>query len=81
MVLSMLQPAARLRSRQCWSNSIPPDAGKARATVSAVPSRRAFPASGGIEFDQHWRDLKRAAGCNMDNTMIADKFRAWCAGK
>src|SRR5690606_824057 len=42
MVLSMLQPAARLRSRQCWSNSIPPDAGKARATVSAVPSRRAF---------------------------------------
>ena len=27
------------------------------------------------------RDLKRAEGCNMDNTMIADKFRAWCAGR
>lgn len=42
---------------------------------------RVFPASGGIEFDEHWKSLKRAAGCNMDNTMIADKFRAWCAGK
>ncbi|WP_220154726.1 hypothetical protein, partial [Paracoccus pantotrophus] len=64
----MLQPAARLRSRQCWSNSIPPDAGKARRDGTAETVARAFPASGGIEFDQHWRDLKRAAGCNMDNT-------------
>lgn len=28
-----------------------------------------------------WVSLKRAAGCNMDNTMIAEKFRAWCASK
>ena len=54
---------------------------KARRNGSAETVARSFPASGGIEFDQHWRDLKRAAGCNMDNTMIADKFRAWCAGK
>ncbi|WP_258553502.1 replication initiation protein, partial [Paracoccus pantotrophus] len=54
---------------------------KARRDGTAETVARAFPASGGIEFDQHWRDLKRAAGCNMDNTMIADKFRAWCAGK
>ena len=54
---------------------------KARRNGSAETVERSFPASGSIEFDQHWRDLKRAAGCNMDNTMIADKFRAWCAGK
>jgi len=54
---------------------------KARRNGSAETVARSFPVSGGIEFDQHWRDLKRAAGCNMDNTMIADKFRAWCAGK
>ena len=54
---------------------------KARRNGSAEMVARAFPVSGGIEFDQHWRDLKQAAGCNMDNTMIADKFRAWCAGK
>ena len=41
----------------------------------------AFPASGGIYNDDHWIAVKRAAGCNMDNGMIADKFRAWCAGK
>jgi hypothetical protein len=29
----------------------------------------------------YWKALKRAAGCNMDNAMIATKFRAWCAGK
>lgn len=54
---------------------------KARRNGSAETVARSFPASGGIEFDQHWRDLKRAAGCNMDNTMIAGKFRTWCAGK
>src|SRR5690606_21823824 len=42
MVLSMLQPAACLRSRQCVSNSMLPDAGKDRATGSADPLRRAF---------------------------------------
>ena len=54
---------------------------KARRNGSAETVARSFPASGSIEFDTHWRDLKRAAGCNMDNTMIAEKFRAWCAGK
>ena len=54
---------------------------KVRRNGSAEMAARSFPSSGSIEFDQHWRDLKRAAGCNMDNTMIADKFRAWCAGR
>lgn len=54
---------------------------KARREGSVEKVAVTFPASGGIEFDKHWVSLKRAAGCNMDNTMIAEKFRAWCAGK
>lgn len=57
---------------------------KARRTgtaeaVTAGPV--AFPASGGIGFDEHWLKLKRAAGCNMDNGQIADQFRAFCRTK
>lgn len=40
-----------------------------------------FPASGGITFDAKWRKIKTDAGCNMDNTMIAEKFRSFCADK
>lgn len=54
---------------------------KARRDGTAEKVAVAFPASGSIEFDEHWKGLKRAAGCNMDNTMIADKFRAWCGEK
>ena len=53
----------------------------ARRSGGAEAAARSFPASGSIEFSENWKTLKRAAGCNMDNTMIADKFRAWCAGK
>jgi hypothetical protein len=53
----------------------------ARRDGTAEAPVLAFPASGSIEFDEHWKALKRSAGCNMDNTMIAEKFRAWCAGK
>jgi hypothetical protein len=42
---------------------------------------RVFPASGSIVYDTHWMGLKQAAGCNMDNGLIADKFRAWCKDK
>lgn len=54
---------------------------KARRDGTAEALVRAFPDTGSIEFDAHWRELKRAAGCNMDNGMIAHKFRSWCAGK
>ena len=54
---------------------------KARQNGTAETPVRTFPSSGGIEFDEHWKTLKRAAGCNMDNTMVAVKFRAWCASK
>ena len=54
---------------------------KARRDGSAEAPVRSFPVTGGIVYDDHWKALKRAAGCDMDNTMVAEKFRAWCAGK
>ena len=42
-------------------------------TVEAVAS--AFPETGGIAYSPRWRDLKRAAGCNMDDSLIAANFR------
>jgi hypothetical protein len=41
----------------------------------------AFPDTGSITYSPHWIALKQAAGCNMDNTMIATKFRAFCADR
>lgn len=75
-----------------WELKDDPSAAKREMSLSKVgrKSRRdgtaekvavAFPATGSIAFDEHWKGLKRAAGCDMDNTMIANKFRAWCAGK
>lgn len=54
---------------------------KARREGTVEVPAAAFPASGGIEFDEYWIALKKTAGCNMDNRMIAEKFRAWCADK
>jgi hypothetical protein len=54
---------------------------QARREGTAEAVVRSFPASGSIEFDTHWKGLKRAAGCNMDNTMIAERFRSWCIDK
>lgn len=44
-------------------------------------TREAFPSEGGIRYRPHWLGLKRAANCNMDDDMIADRFRAWCRDK
>lgn len=38
----------------------------------------AFPVEGSIAFDARWQKLKQAAGCNLDNTLIAEKFRVFC---
>lgn len=48
-------------------------------TVAVVADRLSFPVSGGIEYEDHWKSIKQAAGCNMDNDLIATKFREWCA--
>lgn len=51
---------------------------KARRSGTAEMPVLPFPSDGHIEFNAHWREIKREAGCNMDNTIIADKFRAFC---
>ena len=56
-------------------------AGRKARREGKVETPVAFPDSGSIEYDAHWTGLKRAAGCNMDNGLIADKFRAFCDGK
>ena len=44
-------------------------------TAEAVADPVAFPETGGITYSPRWLDLKRAAGCNMDNNEIATRFR------
>ena len=44
-----------------------------RATAETPPAF--FPETGSITYSPHWLDLKRDAGCNMDNTLIATSFR------
>ncbi|MFV0515710.1 MAG: replication initiation protein [Jhaorihella sp.] len=34
-----------------------------------------FPETGGIAYSPRWLELKREAGCNMDNALIATDFR------
>lgn len=46
---------------------------------AAAQEPMAFPDTGGITYSPHWITLKQKAGCDMDNTMIATKFRAFCA--
>jgi hypothetical protein len=42
---------------------------------------RAFPETGGITYSPHWIEIKRAAGCNRDNSLIAADFRRFCGAK
>lgn len=45
-------------------------------TVETVAA--AFPETGGIAYSPRWLELKRVAGCNMDNGLIASNFRRFC---
>lgn len=54
---------------------------KARREGTVETPVMTFPASGSIEFDEHWKQIKRAAGCNWDNTKIASDFRSYCRDK
>lgn len=59
-----------------------PKAGrKARRDGSTETVAAVFPASGGISYSPHWLALKRAAGCNKDNDLIASDFRRFCREK
>ena len=51
---------------------------KARRNGTAETVAPAFPETGGITYSPHWLDLKRAAGCNKDNDLIASDFRRFC---
>ena len=42
---------------------------------------RAFPETGSITYSPHWIEIKRAAGCNRDNSLIAADFRRFCETK
>lgn len=48
---------------------------KARRDGTAEEVAAEFPETGGITYSPRWRNLKRAAGCNMDDSIIAAKFR------
>ena len=38
-----------------------------------------FPGTGSITYNPRWLELKRQAGCNMDNALIATNFRRFLA--
>ena len=54
---------------------------KARRDGSTETVAVAFPATGGITYSPHWIEIKRAAGCNKDNGLIAADFRRFCDAK
>ena len=54
---------------------------EARRDGSAETVAVSFPEAGGITYSPHWLDLKRAAGCNKDNDLIASDFRRFYASK
>ena len=54
---------------------------KARRDGTAEFPVRAFPETGGITYSPHWIEIKRAAGCNRDNSLIAADFRRFCETK
>lgn len=68
-------------ARELKGHSVGRKARRAGTAEAVMVGPVAFPASGGIGFDEHWLTLKRTAGCNMDNGQIADQFRAFCRSK
>ena len=54
---------------------------EARREGTVETPATAFPATGGITYSPHWIELKRAAGCNKDNELIASDFRRFCKEK
>lgn len=48
-------------------------------TAEAIPA--AFPETGGIAYSPRWLEIKRAAGCNVDNGKIASDFRRFLTAR
>jgi len=53
----------------------------ARRNGTAETVAVTFPETGGITYSPYWIELKRAAGCNKDNELIASDFRRFCREK
>lgn len=51
---------------------------EARRNGTAETVAATFPETGGITYSPRWLDLKRTAGCNKDNDLIASDFRRFC---
>lgn len=54
---------------------------EARRNGKAETLAPAFPETGGLTYSPRWIELKRAAGCNKDNDLIASDFRRFCTSK
>lgn len=54
---------------------------EARRNGTAEMVAASFPEAGGITYSPHWLALKRAAGCNRDNDLVASDFRRFCRDK
>lgn len=50
-------------------------------TAERIVEPRGFPEAGPIQKGDKWHRIKKDAGCNMDNRLIADRFRQWCRKK
>ena len=50
-------------------------------SLLAAAGLDAFPATGGILFQDSWNALAGDAGCNWDRTDLADEFRRFCRAK
>ena len=51
---------------------------KARRDGAVETQLATFPETGSITYSPVWLELKRQAGCNMDNALIANNFRRFC---
>lgn len=48
-------------------------------TAETAITEPAFPETGGIAYSLRWKDIKRASGCNVDDSKIATDFRRFLA--
>jgi hypothetical protein len=54
---------------------------KARRDGTEETVAASFPQAGGIAYSPHWQQIKRGAGCNKDDQLIATDFRRFCKSK
>ena len=73
----------------CSASAAPSPRWTRSVSATCLPTRNgsaetvaiAFPATGGISYSPHWQQIKRDAGCNKDDQLIASDFRRFCKEK